>query len=174
MPAARYAKLTGEEDDQLRKIENNPLLREKVRLRARVIRLSQRGMGATAIAEYTGRNYRSIRRDLERWEKHGMAGLTDGSAPGNKSPLGEEQRAWLLEKLTEEVNHTASDLAAGLRARFGVRANRESVRLCLREMGYSWKRNRYVPVKAVDPEMLHEHKASLETLTRGRKKVGSS
>jgi transposase len=131
-------------------------------------------MGASEIGEYTGRHYRSIIRDLERWEERGMAGLSDGSAPGNKRALGEEQRAWLLEKLTEEVNHTASDLAAGLQARFTIRANRENVRVCLRDMGYSWKRNRYVPIKTVDPERLHEHKASLETLKRGRKKVGSS
>lgn len=174
MPAARYAHLTFEQDQQLQKVENNPLLREKVRLRARVIRLSQRGMSASKISEYSGRNYRSIIRDLERWEERGIEGLSDGSAPGNKSPLGEEQRAWLREKLTEEMNHTASDLATGLRELFNIRANRESVRACLRELGYSWQRNRYVPVKEVDPELLHEHKASLETLKRGHTKAGSS
>jgi transposase len=131
-------------------------------------------MRATAIAEYTGRSYRSIRRDLERWEKRGMEGLSDGSAPGNKRSLGEVERQWLGEKLAEGVNYTASDLAAGLRQQFGVRANRENVRLCLRAMGYSWQRNRYVPVKEVDPKLLREHQASLETLKRGLKKVASS
>jgi transposase len=131
-------------------------------------------MGAAAIAEYTGRNYRSIIRDLERWEARGIEGLTDGSAPGNKSPLGEEQRVWLREKLTEEVNYSANDLAKGLRERFTIRANRESVRVCLRELGYSWQRHRYVPVKAVDTKLLHEHKASLEILKRGHKQVASS
>lgn len=174
MPPARYAQLTTEQDHQLQKVENNPLLREKVRLRARVIRLSYRRMGAADIGAYTGRNYRSVIRDLERWEERRVEGLSDGTAPGNKSPLGEEQRAWLREKLTEEVNHTASDLAAGLRERFDIRANRENVRVCLLELGYSWQRNRYVPVKEVNPELMQEHKASLETLKRGRRKVASS
>ena len=110
--------MTAEQDEQLRQVENNPLLREKVRLRARVIRLSHRKMGATEIAEYTGRNYRSIIRDLERWERRGMEGLVDGSAPGNRSPLGEAERAWLAEQLAYDVNHTASDLAEQLRERF--------------------------------------------------------
>jgi transposase len=174
MPGARYADLSLEEDQQLQQIENNPLLREKVRLRARVIRLSQRQMGARAIAQYTGRNYRSIRRDLERWEQRGVEGLSDGSAPGKKSPLNEVHRQWLQEKLADGVNHTASTLAAGLRERFGIRANRENVRVCLRELGYTWQRNRYVPVKEVNPEVLREHKASLETLKRGTRRSAGS
>ncbi len=68
MPTVGYAHLSCEEDQELRKMENNTMLREKVTLRARVIRLSQRKTGASAIAEYTERNYRSIRRALERWE----------------------------------------------------------------------------------------------------------
>lgn len=174
MSRARYVQLTDEQDKGLREIESNPLLREKVRLRARVIRLSHRKMSAAEIAEYSGRGYRSIIRDLERWEERGFEGLGDGSAPGNKSPLGAAQQQWLREKLMEDLKHTASDLAEQLRKRFNIRANRESVRVCLREMGYSWQRNRYVPVKEGDPELLHEHKTSLETLKRGRRRVGSS
>lgn len=117
MPTAKYARLTAAQDQPLPQIENNPLLREKVRLRAKVISLSHRGMRATAIAEHPGRHYRSLRRDLECWEK--------------------QQR--LREKLAEGVNDTAGDLAAGLRQQFGGRANRENVRLCLKEMGYGWR-----------------------------------
>ncbi len=55
MPSARYIKLSEEEDKQLREIEHQSGLREKVRLRARILRLSHRGLKAEEIASYTGR-----------------------------------------------------------------------------------------------------------------------
>ncbi|WP_414658024.1 hypothetical protein ACINK0_14345 [Deinococcus sp. VB343] len=37
----------------------------------------------------------------------------------------------------------------------------------LKRLGYSWKRARYAPAKKLDPEVMQEHQASLETLKRG-------
>jgi transposase len=44
----------------------------------------------------------------------------------------------------------------------------EAVRQHLRSMGYSWKRPRYVPNKAPDPEQDHEAREELEELRKGR------
>jgi len=173
MAAARYVKLSAEEDERLRGVECNPGLAEKVRLRAKIVRLSHHGMRLEVVAEYSGRSP-SISRDLDRWEERGLEGLADGKAPGNKSRIGEEQRIFLREKLAEERTWTAIALAEELLRRFGLRANRESVRVCLLGMGYSWKRNRYVPVKTPDPQLLVESKADLDTLKRGRKKAAWS
>lgn len=164
MPAARFVRLSGEEDGLLREVENNPWLREKGRMRAGVTRLSHRGLGAQEIAEYTGRGYREVLRDLDRWEARGLEGLADGQAPGNPSALGGEQRGFIAEKLAEERTWTAGALAEELTRRFGLSTNRESVRVCLLGMGYTWKRNRYVPVKNPDSELLVESQADLETL----------
>ena len=54
MPAARYIELCAVEDKQLQEIENNEGLAKKVRLRAKVIRLSHRRMKVTEIAGYVG------------------------------------------------------------------------------------------------------------------------
>jgi hypothetical protein len=65
MPPSRCIKLSEEEDIQLREIEQDPYLRPKVRVRAQVLRLSNRGSNMAAIASYTGRSPQSVGRDLE-------------------------------------------------------------------------------------------------------------
>ena len=92
MPPSRNIRLTKEEDDQLREIEQNPYLGSKVRLRAQVLRLSNGGSNMSAIASYTGRGRASIARDLERWSERGIEGLADGAAPGNPPRITEEVR----------------------------------------------------------------------------------
>ena len=91
MPAARSIGLSQEEDKQLREIEHQQGLREKVRLRAKVIHLSHSGMKAEEVAAYTGRHVSTVLRDFERWEASGLEGLQDGRAPGRRSPLGEQE-----------------------------------------------------------------------------------
>ena len=66
MPLSRHIRLTEEEDGQLREIEQDPYLKPKVRLRAQVLRLSNRGSNMKKIASYTGRSAASIARDFDR------------------------------------------------------------------------------------------------------------
>jgi hypothetical protein len=55
MPPSRHIRLTEEEDAWLREIEQDPYLKPKVRLRAQVLRLSNRGSNMEKIASYTCR-----------------------------------------------------------------------------------------------------------------------
>jgi transposase len=57
-----------------------------------------------------------------------------------------------------------------LREEFGLVVTPEAVRQHLHSMGYSWKRTRYVPNKAPDPEDEREAREELEALKRGRPK----
>ncbi|MDP9486041.1 MAG: helix-turn-helix domain-containing protein, partial [Actinomycetota bacterium] len=77
----------------MREIEQDPLLKPKVRLRAQVLRLSGRGEGVGSIAAYTGRSEASVLRDLDRWKERGFEGLADGTAPGNPPRVSAEVRA---------------------------------------------------------------------------------
>jgi transposase len=61
-----------------------------------------------------------------------------------------------------------------LEERFSLGVTPEAVRQHLRSMGYSWKRTRYVPNKAPDPEQEREAREDLENLKRGRPKASSS
>lgn len=174
MPAARYIKLKPEEDKELQSIENNQGLNEKVRLRAKVLRLSYRGLSVEAIAAYTGRHSSTVLRDFRRWEKAGVEGLANGVIVGRRSPLGEQQHSFLRDKLSEERSWTAGQLAAAVNAKFKLKVNRESMRVCLHQMGYSWQRHRYVPVKQPDAEALATKQAEFDALKKEPSKVKSS
>jgi transposase len=168
MPAARSIQLSEAEDKKLKEIEENPRLGKKVRLRARVIRLSHRGMKVTEIAGYVGRDDGSILRDFHRWEVSKIEGLAEGKASGQRSPLGEAERAYIREKLAEERSWTASTLAEAVNKKFKLNVNRESMRVCLLEMGYTWQRQRYVAVKTPDAQRLSEAKETLEGFKKSR------
>ena len=58
-------------------------------------------------------------------------------------------------------------LAEAVEKEFGVKVVREAMRLRILQLGYCWKRTRYVPYKQVDPEEERDHKANLDTLKRG-------
>lgn len=174
MPPSRHIRLTEEEDIRLREIEQAPYFKPKVRLRAQVLRLSNRGSNVRAISAYTGRARASIGRDLDRWEGRGFEGLFDGTAPGNPPRITEEARTFMEGKLSEERTWNATQLAQALGEDFGVGVTPEAVRQHLHSMGYSWKRTRYVPSKPPDPDEEREAREELETLKKGLEKGRSS
>ena len=137
MPPSRCIKLSEEEDIQLRETEQDPYLRPKVRMRAQVLRLSNRGSNMAAIASYTGRSPQSIGRDLDRWEERGVEGLADGSPPGRAPRVTEPMRAFMEERLYEERTWNAAQLAETLEEEFSVAVTPEAVRQHLLSMGYS-------------------------------------
>lgn len=158
----------------MREIEQNPYLKPKVRLRAQVLRLSNRGSNMTAIASYTGRGSASVARDLDRWEERGIEGLTDGVAPGNPPRITGRMRAFMESRLLEERTWNATQLAEALAGSFGLTVTPEAVRQHLLSMGYSWKRTRYAPAKDPDPEWEREAREELGELKKGPPKVGWS
>jgi transposase len=174
MPPSRHIRLTQEEDAQLREIEQDPYLKPKVRLRAQVLRLSNRGSNMEKIASYTGRSPASIARDFDRWRERGLEGLADGAAPGNPPRITQEARRCMEERLTEERTYNATQLAEVLQEEFSVVVTPEAVRQHLHSMGYSWKRTRYVPNKPPDPDQEREAREELQRLKKGHRKERSS
>lgn len=174
MPSSRHIQLTEKEDSELREIEQSAHFRPKVRLRAQLLRLSNRGMNLSAIASHTGRSRYSISRDLDRFEERGFEGLVDGRAPGNPARITEEVREYMEGRLEEQRTWNATQLAESIEGEFGVEVTSEAVRQHLHSMGYSWKRTRYVPNKAPDPEEERQARKELEALKKGRPKGRSS
>lgn len=174
MPSSRHLQLTDKEDRQLREIEQGAHFRPKVRLRAQVLRLSNRGMNLSAIASHTGRSRYSISRDLDRFEERGFEGLVDGRAPGNPARITGEVREYMEGRLEEQRTWNATQMAEAIEEQFAVVVTPEAVRQHLLSMGYSWKRTRYVPSKDPDPEAEREAKEELEDLKRGLSEGRSS
>jgi transposase len=167
MPPSPGIELTDEEDEKLREVEQNPHLRNKVRLRAQVLRLSGRGSNMSQIASYTGRSPTSIARDLDRWSERGLEGLADGAAPGNPPRITERMRRYMEGRLCEQRTWNATQLARALGEELSVVVTQEAVRQHLRSMGYAWKRTRYGPAKEPDPEEEREAREELERLKKG-------
>jgi transposase len=163
----RFLTLTPEQDTMLRELELNPLVNAKVRLRASIVRLNSAGWNAARLAAHFGRNPQSIHNDLDRFEHVGVKGLGDGKATGARPKFTAEIEAFLHTKLEEERVWNSTLLGEAVAEKFGVSLGREAIRVKLLELGYSWKRTRYAPAKQIDPEVITEHQASLETLKKG-------
>ena len=146
-----------------------------MRLRAQVLRLSDRGEGVERIATYTGRSPASVLRDFDRWEERGFEGLADGTAPGNPPLITAEARAFMEQRLSEEKRTwNASQLAEVVEKRFGVGVSPEAIRQHLLAMGYRWKRTRYVPSRPPRPEEERRARADLEELKKGPRRASTS
>lgn len=152
MLPSRHIRLTEEGDARLREIEQDPYLKPKVRLRAQVLRLSNRGSSMEEIASYTGRSPASVARDFDRWSERGLEGLADGRAPGNPPRITRKMKEYMEEKLSEERTWNSTQLAEALKEGFGLVVTPEAVRQHLHSMGHSWKCIRYVPNKLPDPD----------------------
>ena len=167
---SQHLTLSSEEDEQLRRIEQSGHLRPKVRLRAQVVRLNAAGWSRRRIAQHTGRTYGTICQDLKRWHERSVDGLADAPATNQPEKLTQEMRELVLEKLQEDRTWTCRQLVEAVEKCFAVAVSVEAMRKRVLELGYCWKRTRYVPCKELDPALEHEHRASLETLKKGLKK----
>jgi transposase len=131
-------------------------------------------MSVPEIALYTGRSESTLLRDLDRWESQKFEGLSDGEIPGQRSPLGEREKAYLRKKLAEDRGWTSTTLAEEVNRTFKLKVNCESMRVCLLEMGYTLQWQRYVPVKTPDAQRLKEAKETLEGFKKKRRLGRSS
>ena len=93
--------------------------------------------------------------------------MGDGKATGAKPKVTPEIETFMHTKLAEDRVWNSTLLGEAIDKEFGVSLKREAIRVKLLELGYSWKRTRYAPGKQVDPEVIAEHQASLETLKKG-------
>ena len=167
--AHRFIQLDNEENSKLRAIEQNVHMKAKVRLRAQVLRLSNQGMAIERISEHVAKNYETIRRTFDCWEKEGYAGLADHyEAHGRKPLISEEVKTFMAAKLVEPRTWTCEQLAEAIFEGYGVKVGAEGIRKRLKEMGYSWKKGRFVPAKRPGEDELKHHKAALDTLKKGR------
>ncbi|GEM50103.1 helix-turn-helix domain-containing protein [Deinococcus cellulosilyticus] len=165
----RLVHLTPEEDQNLRRIELSPSFNEKVRLRARILRLSHQGWTIAELSEHFDRSIEAVRQDLLRYQHDGLRGLADGKAKGKPTLFTVQIEDFMHEKLAEERVWNCTLLSEAIKKEFGVLIKREAIRTKLHDLGYRWKRGRYSPMKQADPKVVSEHEASLETLKKGLK-----
>ena len=83
----RFIELSEAENEQLRVLEQNACINAKVRLRAQILRLSNQGMSLEQLSEQVVRNYETLRRTFDRWEREGYAGLADYYEAHGRKPV---------------------------------------------------------------------------------------
>lgn len=167
--AQRFIGLSEEENTKLRAIEQNAHMNAKVRLRAQILRLSNQGMSLEQISEHVARNYETLRRTFDRWEAAGYAGLVDHyEGHGQKPVITDDIKSFMEATLKEPRTWTCGQLSEVINETYGVKVGAEGIRKRLKEMGYSWKRGRFVPAKRPSEAALKHHEAALDTLKKGR------
>jgi len=139
-----------------------------------MVRLSNQGWEMNRIAGYVGCHVRTVGAVLDAWESQKVEGLADLPQKGNRRKLNAEVLQFLQDKLTEDRCWNAVQLAEAISDTFGLTVDEESVRRNLKQLGYAWKRDRYVVAGQPDPAVLRRAEAALDTLKKGRGRVASS
>jgi transposase len=166
--------LSQEQDSHLASLEHNSGIHAKVRLRASIIRLNSKGQSIDWLVEYFKRSKSTIEDDLNRFEQRGIEGLADRQAPGQPAKITAAIAAFLEQKLLEDRTWNCSQLAQEIQTAFNTQIKRDTIRIKLLELGYSWKRGRYSPGKTLDPKVVDKHKTELEELQKKRWTKASS
>lgn len=164
----RRIEIGAEQDAALELLESNPGMHAKVRLRASILRLHRLGWNAPQLARHFRRSLASVHSDLDRFEQHGLEGMTDKPPPGRPFKTTLEIQAFIHERLQDERVWHAKALGEAIRGTFQVRVATETVRQQLRALGFTWKKAGYSPVGPLGPEVEQESQASPEILARGR------
>lgn len=120
------------------------------------------------IGAYVGKSYDTIRTTFARWEKEGFAGLVDHyEHHGQAAIMTEEIQDFVRAKLAEARTWTCEQLSETIFEVYDIKIGAEGIRLRLKQMGYSWKKGRFVPSKRPGEDELKHHKAALGSLKRG-------
>jgi transposase len=164
----RFITLTEQQDTELAALERSPGINPKVQLRASIIRLSNKRHPIAWLVSHFKRSRSSIEADLDRFDQHGIEGLVDGKAPGQPAKLSAQMIVFLELKLTENQIWNCTLLAQEIQTEFGVDIKRDTIRVKLLELGYSWKRGRYSPGKTLDAAVVAKHQTQLEELQKKR------
>jgi transposase len=99
-PIARID-LTDEQHQSLTELATRPTTPQRAALRARIILGCAQGLSQVAIAAQQGVRRRIVSKWCRRFQRRGLAGLTDAPGRGRKPSLPEEQRARVLTMATQ-------------------------------------------------------------------------
>lgn len=144
--------------------KNHPVAR--VRNRAHVIILSNRGYQLGQIADICGMSRQAVSRVIEKWEKIGIRGLYDDPRPGRPRVLTPEDEDFIREIVGEEPRSPAIILAA-LEDGRGKKISRPTLRRVIKGE-CSWKRIRKSLKPKRDEEEFREKQEEIRGLEKRR------
>ncbi len=168
MSAAIRICLTPEEDRRLLELSENPGVHPKTRRWAQMVRLAGQGWTAPQIAAFFHRDRSGVARILKRFRQEGMRGLEYRKRTGAKPKVTPEVKVYLKELLTQDRIWTIPQLREAIWERFGLKLGHNTLHRHLRELGYVWKRTRYVCAGQPPQEEVERFLREAEEAKRGR------
>ena len=102
MGARLRAYLEPEEDRTLFELRTAKTIPQRVKDRAEVVRLSQRGWYVEQIADFFNWHLQTVRETLHRWREKGLGGLWEAPGRGKQRRWSEADLEYLERLLTEE------------------------------------------------------------------------
>ncbi len=129
--------------------------------------LIAQGVTCPKVASMLGDSVRTVQYWVKRFEKDGLAGLTEGDRPGRPRLLNEKQ----LEKINQVLRKTPEDvglsgnlwdgktLSAHIKKAYGVSLGARQCQRMFRQLGFRLRKPRPIMAHA-DPELQKTHKKS--------------
>ena len=131
MPARLEVTLTIDEDQTLKELELANQVPRRTKQRASILRLNSRGKTVKEIALYSGCASSTVRKTINRWQKHGLAGLWEAKGRGKKATWTEEDWSAVEKWLSEERSYSARQLSQKLATEKQIKLGAEQVRRIL-------------------------------------------
>ena len=128
--------LSQEEDRTLRELRTATTVPQRVKDRASILRLNNRGWYIEDIAVHFNYHQNTVRQALHRWKKLGLGGLWEKKGRGSKKRYSESDLEYLEQSLKDEQRtYNSKQLSQKLAAERQVKLSPEHLRRVLKKRG---------------------------------------
>lgn len=107
-----------------------------------------RGFTATQIAEALIIDETTVRRNINRYRRHGLEKYLKSLYQGSQSKLSEEQRKEIKAHFTLNTPQTASEVVAYIKKKYGISYSTIGVTKLMHRLGFVYKKPKIIPGKA--------------------------
>lgn len=156
--------ISRETQDLLQRM-NRQSRHHQVRQRAHCVWLYSQGMDVTQLLTVFPVKQKTIYNWLNAWAERGCAGLYDRPGRGSKSKLNDEQKAQ-VKQWVEDSPRQLKPVIAKIKARWGIKISRDTLKRVIKSFKMSWRRLRRVPAKRPSSAEYERKCAALEVLKR--------
>lgn len=118
----------------------------QVRQRAHCVWLYSQGMDVTQLLTVFPVNQKTIYNWLNAWAERGCAGLYNRPGRGSKPKLNDDQKAQ-VKLWVEDSPRQLKPVMAKIKARWGIKISRDTLKRVIKHFKMSWRRLRRVPAK---------------------------
>ena len=128
--------LSQEEDRTLRELRTATTIPQRVKDRASMLRLNNRGWYIEDIAIHFNCHQQTVRQAIHRWKKVGLGGLWEGKGRGGKKRYSAEDLEYLEQSLeNEQRTYNSKQLSQKLATERQVKLSPEHLRRVLKKRG---------------------------------------